>query len=123
MPDVSLMLELCDLLNITVTELLYGEKIDSTRLCEQAELNIMDLINRQKKLRNQKFISEMVSGGGTGLVLSQLYAPDTVSKAVVAVIGTVMIFCGWYLRYRIEKTGIWRYDDVSRDEKKKAAAQ
>ena len=54
MPDVSLMKPLCDILGITINELLSGERIDQKDYQEKSEfnfLNTMDISNKkiQKK--------------------------------------------------------------------------
>lgn len=56
MPDASIMLELCDLLNITVNELLTGERLDMDHYKNQAEQNLLEL-SRQEELNNKKLLS------------------------------------------------------------------
>lgn len=104
LPDASLMLDLCKLLDITTTELLTGERIAPDQVREQAEITLLDLLNRDKKLKSQKFLSEMMGGSGTGILLSLLYSPDTTSKALFAVIGFLMVCCSWYYRAKLEKS-------------------
>lgn len=103
LPDASIMLDLCKLLDITTTELLTGEQIAPEQVREQAEITLLELLNTDKKLKSQKFLSEMLGGGGTGIILSILYAPDTTIKSITAVIGFVMVCCGWYFRAKLEK--------------------
>lgn len=43
LPDASIMLELCDLLKITVNELLSGERLDMDDYRKMAEENIVEL--------------------------------------------------------------------------------
>ena len=43
MPEVSLMLPLCKILEISVNELLSGERLDPEKYCEKAEENIVFL--------------------------------------------------------------------------------
>ena len=53
MPDSSIMLELCSLLNISVNELLTGGKIDMSdmdKYKENAENNLISLLHNRKKL-------------------------------------------------------------------------
>lgn len=103
MPDASIMIELCDILNITVTELLRGQRIETERIQEQSEIALIDLLKCDKRMQIKKCISEIMGGGGTGILLSVLYAPDTARKAVMAVLGFGMICFGWYYRNMIEK--------------------
>lgn len=63
MPDNSIMLELCDILHISVNELLSGERLSSENYSQKAEENIMNLIqNTDANERNNKrsFISTLV---------------------------------------------------------------
>lgn len=106
MPDISIIPELCRLLDVTVNELLYGERISNDSFREQADINILDILEKDSKLQKLKIVSDMLGGAGTGIILSVLYAPSGTSKAVMAVIGTAMIFCGWYYRSKLEHTAI-----------------
>lgn len=49
LPDSSIMLELCELLDISVNELLTGEKIDMTNYNKTAELNLLSLKKQKEK--------------------------------------------------------------------------
>lgn len=48
-PDVSIMLELCGILGITVNELLSGERIAMENYQEKAEENLMELQSKKEK--------------------------------------------------------------------------
>lgn len=104
MPDASNMLTLCKILDITVTDLLNGEKIEPENFCKIANITILDFVKNDKKLKRQKVISEMMGGVGVGLLLSILYAPDTTKKMIIAIVAFLMICCGWYCRAKIEKS-------------------
>ena len=56
MPDASIMLELCNLLKISVNELLTGEHIAMENYKEKAEENLLEL--QEKRLRHRKACSE-----------------------------------------------------------------
>ena len=49
MPDVSLMLDLCNILGITVNELLSGERIIMEDYQKRAEENLMELQAKKEK--------------------------------------------------------------------------
>lgn len=55
LPDPSIMLELCALLEITVNELLTGEKVNMESYRERAEKNLIELAE-QEKLNNKKLL-------------------------------------------------------------------
>ena len=52
LPEVSLMLPLCEELHITVNELLTGEKIEETEYKKKAEENMMNLVQENQENRN-----------------------------------------------------------------------
>lgn len=112
-PDAAIMLKLCKILDISVTELLNGEKIEAEKFCEKTNVTIIDLIKKDRSLKRQKFISEMAGGGGIVILLSLLYAPDTAKKMIIAIIAFLMICCGWYCRARIEKSS-FSYQDINK---------
>ena len=55
MPDSSIMLNLCNILDITVNELLSGEKIEQQNFNKQAELNIIE-IKKQKEASDKRLL-------------------------------------------------------------------
>lgn len=61
LPDVSLMLPLCDALGITVNELLSGERLSDSSYKAKAEENIMNMMNERKENRT-KFRLTIVTG-------------------------------------------------------------
>ena len=53
MPDVSLMLDLCSILGITVNELLSGERIIMEDYQKRAEENLMELQAKKEKAQGE----------------------------------------------------------------------
>lgn len=106
MPDIAIIPELCKFFGISINEFICGERVEEEIFRKQADMNIIDILTGDKKLRRQKQYSEMLGGAGTGLILSVLYNPDRVEKAVVAGIGLLMIITGWYLRAKIDKSPV-----------------
>ena len=61
LPDVSIMIELCDILGINVNELLSGERLSEENYREKANENIVSMIkvadeNRKTKNKNNSII-------------------------------------------------------------------
>ena len=106
MPDIAVIPELCKFFDISINQFIYGQRIAEDTFRNQADINIFDILTRDKKLRRQKQYSEMMGGAGTGLILSVLYNPDRIEKTVVALIGLIMILIGWYLRSKIDKSPV-----------------
>ena len=61
LPDASMMLPLCELLEVNVNELLSGEHLTQDSYPEKAEENMMNLIKTSENQR-KKMIKSMVSG-------------------------------------------------------------
>lgn len=63
MPDLSLMKPLCDELNITINELLSGEKLDKKEYKEKSEENIINTIcYSNKKIKKTKNVFKIILG-------------------------------------------------------------
>ena len=60
LPEVSLMLPLCELMEISVNELLSGERLDEKRYFEKAEQNIMSLIEEKAEAKKKLIIAVIV---------------------------------------------------------------
>lgn len=60
MPDASIMLELCELLNINVNELLTGEHVAMDNYKEIAEQNLIEMRNQEEKVNKRLFGVEKV---------------------------------------------------------------
>ena len=84
MPDTSIMLELCGILEIDVNELLSGEKLDMDQYKKMAEENLL-LLQRQEEASNRKLLSlEWVIGlsGTATLFMGMLAAAYAVKEPV-----------------------------------------
>lgn len=57
LPEVSLMLPLCDALRITVNDLLSGERLSDTEYQERAEKNMVDLIKENEENKKRMLLS------------------------------------------------------------------
>lgn len=62
MPDSSIMLELCSELNISVNDLLCGEKISKDAYNKQLEQNIIDMIKQKEASDKRLLTMEIVMG-------------------------------------------------------------
>ena len=107
LPDASIMLELCELLKITVNELLCGEKLDENYK-EQADENIMDVFAVNKSINKRELLCDILTGAGAGVILGVVYAPDTTKKAICVGFGLALLCVGWLLRYKLDQAVIGR---------------
>ena len=99
LPDVSLMLSLCELLEISVNELLSGERLDEKRYFEKAEKNIMTLMEEKAQAKKKLIIAVItlvitLLAGLTICLLAALLEMETWLRIVLAVIGAVSILVG-----------------------------
>ena len=99
LPEVSLMLPLCELLEISVNELLSGERLDEKKYFEKAEQNIMTLMEEKAEAKKKIVIAVVTAvvtllAGLTLCILSTLLEIETWLRIVLGVIGAGTIGTG-----------------------------
>lgn len=105
-PDTSIMLELCDILGITVNELLSGERISMENYQKKAEENLVEL--QQKKDKAQKgllrveliWLAVAVLVSPVHLAVNYYY-PENKGTGVgllIALVGLIL-FVVYFIRY------------------------
>ena len=73
LPDASIMLELCGLLNITVNDLLCGEVVSMERYNEQTEKNLLEMVKQKERADRRLLKMEVVIGvTSTAFLLAML---------------------------------------------------
>lgn len=86
MPDVSLMMPLCEILGINVNELLSGEKLSDEEYRQKAEENIVNILG-EKKTNIKRLLTSgtifIVSGIATGLNLAAIAFGNLNGKAAI----------------------------------------
>lgn len=60
LPEVALMLPLCELLHISVNELLSGQRLDEKQYFKKAEENIMDLLKERAEAKKKIVLSLLI---------------------------------------------------------------
>ena len=68
MPDSSIMLELCEVLEISVNELLTGEKLEMEKYNKQVELNLIEMV-KQKEASDKRLLNMEIVLGVSGTIL------------------------------------------------------
>lgn len=109
MPDSAIMLELCEILNISVNELLSGEKIDMKEYNENLEKNLLEMIKQKEEadkrlLTLEIFISVLV----LIIFLSLVFVASFVNmedwlRVLLIVIGFIPFVIGMPVAIRIEQ--------------------
>ena len=109
LPEVSLMLPLCELLSINVNELLSGERLDADSYKQHAEENMMKLIDERKE-NKRKLILEFVVvlitllAACTLVMVSGLAGIETWVRVALIVIAIVVMAGGIAVAAALEMT-------------------
>lgn len=99
MPEVSLMLPLCEKLGINVNELLTGERIPDEDYKKKAEENIMNIM-REKEESIRKIIVSVIAGvtgilaGCTLIFVSGVFNMETWQRGLLLAIGIIVMIGG-----------------------------
>ena len=109
LPDTSIMLELCGILQITVNDLLSGEVVSMDNYNTQMESNLLEMV-RQKAAADKRLLSMEIFIGVlvTALLITTVLVAGLVDMAVgykIALIaaGVIPFFIGMSYALRIEQ--------------------
>lgn len=97
MPDISIMMELCELLNINVNELLTGERLSMENYKQKAEENLLEL-QKQEELNNKKLLMlENVIGYTSSIaflvmIFAASFAVENIWWRLVLIVAGMAIF-------------------------------
>ena len=98
MPDASIMVELCDILGISVNELLVGDKISTENNTQQSEQLLIDMANELQS-KNKTIWSAMwvimivcIIGLIGGLAVVAFFVPEGVWQLVA-----ILVLCALFL--------------------------
>ncbi|MEY8432508.1 helix-turn-helix transcriptional regulator [Lachnospiraceae bacterium 48-42] len=105
-PDVSIMMELCDILGINVNELLSGERIMMENYQKKAEQNLVELQKQKEQANKMKRKLEKIWGVITiilcpvHLAINYFYPENqgTYIGWVILIIGA-LLFVPYFLKY------------------------
>ncbi len=107
MPDVSLMLPLCEVLGISVNELLSGEHLNEKQYKEKAEENMMDLIKEKQENKKKIALSALAAfvgivGGVPLIMVSGLCEMPTVWRITLIMLGLFVMAGGIVIAAALE---------------------
>lgn len=99
LPEVSLMLPLCELLGISVNELLSGERLDEKQYYNKAEENIMDLLKEKAEAKKKIIMGVIIIlvtllASTTLIVLSAALQMELWLRILLCAIAAVIIGFG-----------------------------
>ena len=109
MPDTSIMLELCDILGISVNDLLSGEVVSMENYNKKLESNLLEMVKEKEAadkrlLRLEIFIGVLVTAVLCGMILlAVLVEMQDWLKIVLIVTGFVVFMIGMVCGLRIEQ--------------------
>ena len=109
MPDTSIMLELCNILKISVNDLLSGEVVSMDNYNKQLENNLIEMV-KQKEAADRRLLSlEIIIGIVVSVILfaltiiAALVQMENWLRIVLTVIGIVPFLIGMVYALRIEQ--------------------
>ena len=99
LPEVGLMLPLCDLLGIGVNELLSGERLDEKQYHQRAEETIMDLLKERAEAKKKLVMSVVICvttilAGVVFVMLAGLLEMESWLRIVLIVLAIVVMGSG-----------------------------
>ena len=65
MPDIATMLSLCEEFEISINELLSGQRLGSDEFRKKADENVVGSLKREKAIWKKKKLIDFLEGGGT----------------------------------------------------------
>ena len=99
LPDVSLLLPLCNELKISVNELLSGERLLNEEYKEKAEDNLIDIIKKEREENKKKIMIEVLIGIPcivsilSLFIMAGLLNIEDYQRIIMLVIGFICVCC------------------------------
>lgn len=112
LPDSSIMLPLCDILNITVNDLLSGEVVTMEQYNKELENHLLELVSQKEKQDKKLLRIEILLGIATAipcLALLLIAATPSIEladwlRALLIALGLIPFLCICFYAIRIEQT-------------------
>ena len=110
LPDSAIMLELCEMLDITVNDLLSGEVVVMEKYNKEMEKNLLEMAREKEKSDKQLLMVEIVMGFVSigimlGLCIFAAYAPmEEWLRIVLIIIGFIPVLVLIPFMIKIEQT-------------------
>lgn len=109
MPDSSIMLELCEILKISVNDLLSGEVISMDNYSKELEKNLMEMVKAKEQSDKRLLTMEMFFGISftivfVAIILVAALVPIKIwLRVALIVFAFIMFFAGCFMALRIEQ--------------------
>ena len=86
-PDLQILVEISEQYGISLDSLLKGD------------LQMVQTIDYERAigaLRREKSVIDMLTGAGTGIIVSCLFAPASTRRSAMIAVGLILLCIGWY---------------------------
>ena len=86
-PDLQILVKISEQYGISLDALLKGDP------------QMVQTIDRERAigaLRREKGVIDMLTGAGTGIIVSCLFAPASIRRNVMITVGLILLCIGWY---------------------------
>ena len=99
LPDVSLLLPLCNELKISVNELLSGERLLNEEYKNKAENNLIDIIKKEREENKKKIMIEVLIGIPcivsmlSLFIMAGLLNIEDYQRIIILIIGFICLIC------------------------------
>ena len=109
LPDSSIMLELCDVLGISVNDLLCGEVVSMDNYNKELENNLLEMIKQKEQADKRLLFVEVFIGiTATVVLLTMVLLASFVQmsnglRVSLMVLGFILFFAGCFYALRIEQ--------------------
>ncbi len=109
MPDSSIMLELCDILKITVNDLLSGEKVTMDNYNKELENNLLEMVKQKQKSDKRLLRMESLAGVMAaipfvaGLVIGLFVPMEEWKQVVIVLSGMIPLLVAIPFLLRVEQ--------------------
>ena len=112
-PEVSLLLPLCDELEITVNELLSGERVSEEDYRKKAEVNMVNLVREAQESKKKIILSAMVAtltivAAFPLFLLSGILEMENWLRVLLIAIGLVVVCGGIVIACILDREGLFR---------------
>ena len=94
-PDLHTLVEISNQFNITLDVLLKEDE----RMIESIDKERIS----GREIEREKTIIDSFTGAGTGILLSCVWAAESVQKIIVLLVGLGLISIGWFKKYKYDK--------------------
>ena len=99
LPDSSIMLELCEILGITVNDLLNGEVITMDHYNKEMESKLLELVRQKQQADKRLLAAEVVIG-----ITAAFVQMETWLRITLVVLGFALFLAGCFYALRFEQT-------------------